>query len=302
MVFPRPSVGLPHQYRRAVATPQRLRSARLLMGAAALLAVVLAAGCSRVVDGNPVADPFRSPASSSSSPFPPSGPLRPGDCVSVTGFTVVDCAQPHELEVYRFDPLPLEGADTYPTAATLLPRFEPRCRAELIDYLSSPDADASRLREFVYWPSRQGWDAGERWVLCAVVEIGPDDQPIRRAGGLRGVLRDGLGEFQACTTGPPSQGPLRVVRCAEPHRGEAVPGVLVLGSPTDPPVTAEQANAAAEPHCRRMVDDFLGTAARPAGTRYSWRYPLSRFWPNGYTSVVCFVETQTPVTGSLRAR
>ncbi|HEU0129224.1 MAG TPA: septum formation family protein, partial [Pseudonocardiaceae bacterium] len=208
-----------------------------------------------MVDGTPVADPTRSPASSSSSQFPPSGPLRPGNCVAVTGFTVVDCAQPHELEVYRFDPLPPDFPASYPTAATLLPRFEPRCRAELLDYLSSPDADASRLREFVYWPSRQGWNAGERWVLCAVVEIGPDDRPLQRTGALRGILRAGLGPFQACATDPPSQGPLRVVRCEEPHQGEAVPGVLVLGAPTDPPVTAEQANAAAEPHCRRVIDD-----------------------------------------------
>jgi hypothetical protein len=93
-----------------------------------------------------------------------------------------------------------------------------------------------------------------------------------------------------------------VVPCGEPHRGEAVPGVLVLGVPTDPPVTAEQANAAAEPHCRRIVDEFLGTSDQPPGTRYSWRYPLSRSWPNGYTSVVCYAETDVPVTGSLRDR
>jgi len=248
-----------------------------------------------------MAGPEDSTAAAGSPQFPPSGQIDVGSCVSVADFAVVDCAQPHEIEVYRFDPLPADFSPAYPTAATLLPQFEPRCRAELLDYLGSPDADASRLREFVYWPSRQDWSAGQRWVLCAVVEIGPDDQPVQRTGALGGVLRDGLGQFQACSADPPSAGALRVVPCTEPHQGEAVPGVLVLGAATDPPITAEQANAAAEPHCRRAIDAFLGDDDNLPEVRYSWRYPLSTSWPNGYTSVVCYVETDFPVTGSLRA-
>lgn len=254
-----------------------------------------------MIEGIPVASRQDQPAVPSSPQLPPNGPIKVGDCVSVADFAVVECTRPHELEVYRFDPLPPEFPRAYPTAATLLPQFEPRCRAELLGYLDSPDADASRLREFVYWPSRQDWDAGQRWVLCAAVEIGPDDQPVRRVGALRGVLRGGLGQFQACSADPPSLGVLRVVPCAEPHHGEAVPDVLVLGAPTDPPVTAAQANATADPHCRRAIDAFLGGADHKPEVRYSWRYPLTQSWPNGYTSVVCYAETDQPVRGSLRA-
>lgn len=278
----------------------RRSGARLLLGVAAL-AVVLVAGCSRMVEGTPVAGLQDSPATPSSPQLPPSSQISVGDCVSVGDFAVVDCARPHEIEVYRFDLLPDDFPRTYPTAATLLPQFEPRCRADLLGYLGSQDADASRLREFVYWPSRQDWTSGQRWVLCAAVEIGPDDQPVRRTGALGGALRDGLGEFQACSVAPPSEGMLRVVPCAEPHQGEAVSGVLVLGAPTDPPVTAEQANAAAEPHCRRIIDAFLGERGDQPEVRYSWRYPLNTSWPNGYTSVVCYIETDVPVSGSLRA-
>lgn len=279
----------------------RRSGARLPPGVAALLAVVLMTGCTHVVAGNPVARPENSSATSSSSQFPRGGRIDAGACVAVTDFTVIDCAQPHEIEVFRFDPLPADFPLAYPTAATLLPQFEPRCRAELLDYLGSPDVDASRLREFVYWPSRQDWNDGQRWVLCAVVEIGPDDQPMQRTGALNGVLRDGLGQFQACSADRPSVGTLRVVPCTEPHHGEAVPGVLMLGAATDPPVTAERANAAAEPHCRRVINAFLGDDADQSAVRYSWRYPLSTSWPNGYTSVVCYVETDVSVTGSLRA-
>jgi hypothetical protein len=76
--------------------------------------------------------------------------------------------------------------------------------------------------------------------------------------------------------------------------------VLTLGAPTDPPVPAERANTAAEPHCRRAIDVFLGAPGDQLGLRYSWRYPLPQSWRNGYTTVVCSAETATPVTGSLR--
>lgn len=255
-----------------------------------------------MVEGTPVAGPNDSPAPPSSPQLPPSGQIDVGDCVSVADFAMVDCAQPHEIEVYRFDPLPADFPPAYPTAATLLPQFEPRCRVDLLSYLGSQDADASRLRELLYWPARQDWNSGQRWVLCAVVEIGPDDRPVRRTGRLGGALRDGLGQFQACSADRPSEGTLRVVPCAEPHHGEAVPGVLVLGAASDPPITAERANTVAEPHCRRVIDAFLGDEGDLPEVRYSWRYPLATSWPNGYTSVVCYVETDIPITGSLRAR
>ncbi|MGH3922688.1 MAG: septum formation family protein, partial [Pseudonocardiaceae bacterium] len=221
--------------------------------------------------------------------------------MSATRLDVVDCALPHELEAFHVVQLPNYFPDAYPTAATLLPRFEPQCRARLPDYLGSPDVDASRLREYVYWPSPQGWNEGQRWVLCAVGEAGADDQPLPRTGALSGALRDGLGQFQACSKDPPSVATLRVVPCSEPHRGEAIPGgVLVLGAPSEPPVTAERANAAADPYCRRAAAAFLGDSAARPGVRYSWRYPLPESWPHGYTAVVCYLETDAPMMGSLR--
>lgn len=281
-----------------MATPQR---PALVVALALVVAVALVAGCSRAVEGIPVSGSANSSSTSpSSSRFPSGAPIHSGDCVSAAGFTVVDCARPHEFEVYRFTALPTDFPAAYPTPAGLLPKFEPQCRAGLTGYVGSPDVDASRLREFVYWPSAQSWNAGQRWTLCAAVEIGPDDRPLRRTGALNGALRGGLGQFQSCTEEPPSEGTLRVVPCDEPHRGEAVPGVLVLGAPTDPPFTAEQANAVAEPHCKRSIDAFLKAPGGKPGVHYSWRYPLPRSWTNGYTSVVCYAETEVPVTGSLR--
>jgi hypothetical protein len=165
--------------------------------------------------------------------------------------------------------------------------------------VGSTDADASRLREFVYWPSQPAWNAGQRWVLCAAVEIGPDDRPIARTGSLQGVLREGLGRFQTCSATPPSQGKLQVVPCTEPHRGEAVPGVLVLGAPTDPPTSPEKANATADPYCRNQINTYLGSPTGRSDVRYSWRYPLPESWPNGYTTTVCYAETDKTVTGTL---
>lgn len=286
-----------------MATPQHPVRARphpgVLVSALAVLALL--AGCAQQVPGTPrPVSPTASPGSGSSSPrLPASGPIGLGDCLAVTGFRVVSCAEPHELEVFHLTDLPADLSGSYPTPATLLPRLEPRCRAELPRYVASPDVDASRLREFVYWPSRPSWQAGERWALCAVVEIGPDDQPLRRSGALAAALRDGLGALQACSRDSPSQGRLHVVPCSEAHRGEAVPGVLTLGRPSEPAMSAEQANTAAEPHCRRAIDAFVGAPGDQMGLRYSWRYPLPQSWPNGYTTVVCYAETAAPVTGSL---
>lgn len=285
-----------------MATPQRPARAHRYQGAAGLflVAVALLTGCSTRVGGTAVpASSTPAPTGSSSSRFQP-GDLEPGDCLTVARFRVVDCAEPHELEVFRVAELPADLPGGYPTPEVLLPRLEPQCRAALPPYVGSADVDASRLREFVYWPSRQSWNSGQRWALCAVVEISPDDQPLPRTGALRGALRNGLGALQACSKDSPSQGALRVVPCTEPHRGEAVPDVLTLGAPTDPAVLAEQANVTAEPHCRQAIDDFLGAPADQLGLRYSWRYPLPQSWSNGYNTVVCYAETTTPVTGSLR--
>ncbi|HEY2723264.1 MAG TPA: septum formation family protein [Pseudonocardiaceae bacterium] len=274
------------------------------MGVVALFAAVaLGTGCARTIEGTPAASPrtLAPNVSAEVARLPPGGPISRGGCLAADTFAAVDCNQPHELEAFHFTALPVDFPQRYPTPDTLLPRFEPQCRAELPGYLGSADADASRLREFVYWPSQPGWNAGQRWVLCAVVEIGPDDRPIARTGSLQGVLRDGLGRFQTCSATPPSQGNLQVVPCTEPHRGEAVPGVLVLGDPTSPPISAAQANARADPHCHAKINAYLGSPTGRATVRYSWRYPLPESWANGYTSAVCYAETDTPVTGSLSA-
>lgn len=280
-------------YRRDVAISQRRLLRRVVAG---LTALVLSTGCSAVIDKI-------SPAGSSperTAATPSSGPIRPRDCVSAARLEVVDCTRPHELEAYYAAPLPGDLPDDYPTAPTMLPRFEPQCRARLPGYVGNPEVDASRLREYLYWPSSQSWNEGERWLLCVVAEMGPQDQPLRRVGTLEGALREGLGRFQACSKDPPSQGPLRIVPCYELHRGEAVPGgVLVLGPPTDPPFPADRANAAADPYCRRAADTFLGGTGDRPGLRYSWRYPLPESWLNGYTTVVCYLETDVPVIGSL---
>jgi putative regulator of septum formation len=173
------------------------------------------------------------------------------------------------------------------------------CRAALPGYLKSPDADASRLQAATAGPS-QGKD-GARWFACLVSEEGPDGAPVRRTGSLAGALAGGLGTFQKCIVGEPLEdGPARIVPCDRPHRSEAVPGVLALGSPTDPPPTLRQLTSRALDHCRMTVNAFLG-GARP-GVRPSARAPLPEEWPDGDTSAICYAVTEKPVTGSLRGR
>lgn len=277
--------------------PGRRRGMLIVGSAFAALALT---GCTVAVEGDPV--PVANPTTTTTTPpapsteFPLSGPIQAGDCVVADDFEVVGCSQEHEIEVLAFDQLPDDFGDTYPTGDTILPEVEHVCREALPAYVGSPDVDATRIRESVYWPSRSGWSRGERWYLCAATEVDPDDDPISRTGSLAGVLSGGLGEFQACTEGAPSDsGPVRIVSCAQPHRGEAVPGVLSLGSRTDSPPSADDANARGEPHCTEQVNGYLGNGQ--SDVVIAWRYPLADSWPNGFTNLVCYAEFPAPRTG-----
>jgi hypothetical protein len=226
------------------------------------------------------------------------GPYRTGDCVEVAkGVAKVGCDRPHEYEVMLSDELQADVPDSYPPPVKTLAR--PTCRATLPTYLGSPDADASRLETVAFWPTQEQWNIGDRWFACLVIERGPDNRPIRRTGTLAGVLTGGLGVFQRCLAGEPiSNDPTRVVPCEQPHRSEAVPGVLVLGSPTEPALSIGVMADRALPHCESVVNAYLG-GKRPR-VKPSSLTPYPADWPTGANSAVCYAVTETPVTGSLR--
>jgi hypothetical protein len=264
-----------------------------------LLALVLLAGCSSGEAGNSTAGGASTPPPtprSASSPSADTGPFRVGECVDfrlgAKGWG--SCARTHDYEVMLAQRLPAKA-----TGNAVRRIMSRACYAVLPTYLKSPDAHASRLQAASAGPS-EGKD-GARWFACLVSEEGPDGKPVRRTGTLAGALAGGLGAFQLCLVGEPlADGPARVVPCDRPHRSEAVPGVLVLGAPTDPPPSLKEVTMRAFDHCKKAVETYLG-GSRP-GVRPSGVSPLPEEWPDGDTSAICYAVTKNLVTGSLRGR
>ncbi|MCP2166241.1 septum formation family protein [Goodfellowiella coeruleoviolacea] len=239
-------------------------------------------------------------------PAPPgltgaSGLPTPGQCFNSAEFVPLDCAQAHEAESISSGQLPADLPAEYPGEEVLRSAAVPPCRAALTDYLGGQDADATRLQVWAFWPSQRGWRDSDRWLLCSVIEVGSDGQPVRRTGSLRNALADGkFNAFQRCSAGSPSKdAQLTMTGCDQPHLGEALPSVLPLGKPTDPVPSAEAMNNAAREHCDRAMTAYLGASGRQ-DVWTTWRMPNAMSWAEGFTNITCYAEAVRLVTGTMR--
>lgn len=277
-------------------------SAALLLAA---LTGVATSGCAQYIAGSPTAANRQGVSLNKTTDAPSeqtmSGTPSPGDCMDSTKFTPMDCTLPHDIQVMTVGQLSSALPKDYPTETALTRAALPPCRDALAAYLGSKDADATRLMTWAFWPNRQGWAGGDRWLLCTVIESGPDDKPVARTGSLQGALAgDGFATFQICTAGSPSRDQrLRSVPCDQPHLGEALPDVLILGKPTGQAPTEDQMATAAQEHCSKAYGSYLGTATR-TDTFAAWRMPRADGWAQGYTGVVCYAEATRPVSRPLR--
>lgn len=224
------------------------------------------------------------------------GPYGPGDCLAIAGgeLAVVDCATEHEYQVMLSQEFAPE-LDEYLPDVTV---YRPTCTAAMPVFLGSADAEASRLETFTYLSSEAEWEAGNRWFACLITERSPEDKPVTRTGSLAGALAAGLGDLRLCLVDEPvSEDATVTVPCDRPHRSEAVPGVLVLGSPDDPaPSIGEMAERAIE-HCEARVAEYLG--GERTGVKAAADLPLPDLWPNGSNTAVCFAVSEAPVVGTL---
>ncbi len=225
---------------------------------------------------------------------------EPGACVVVdqSSFDSVGCSRPHTLEVAQVLEIPDDLPRQRPDDQQLLSLSLTQCAEPAAEYLGSTDMDATRLAPWTVWPSKTGWARGERWLVCGVTELDGAD-PVERTGSLRGALvGEPFYEFQICTEGPPSEESIRIVPCDQPHRGEAVPGTVPLGSPLDQLPDSADIDEVAGPHCAVAVENYLGVSER-ADVRTVRRIPTEQGWQAGHNSAVCYVETEQPVTGTL---
>ena len=256
------------------------------------LAALSLAACTAQVEGVPDAEVVRPSLTPTADQLP-----KVGQCTD-TGLEVLDCSAEHEAEVIEVGLLDGLGAE-YPNDRDLRRSALPACRAALTAYLGSPDHDATRLRAHAFWPSRDGWAKGDRWRVCTAVELKPDGTRARRKTSAKDLLKAaGFGTVQLCATASPGEAKdAGITACDQPHKAEAVPGVLALGNPWDPAPSVDQVNAKAAEHCAKAVTNYVGAAREDVFA--SWRAFGSQAWSEGYTSAVCYAEATRPFTGRL---
>jgi Septum formation/Protein of unknown function (DUF2510) len=111
--------------------------------------------------------------------------LEVGDCLTevqaieeeILSVQTVPCSEPHREEIYAVVTLP-EG--DFPGDEAIVTQAEDVCLAEFEGFVGLSYAES--VLEFNYaWPLEEGWDAGERGVVCAVSD--PD-------GDTTGTLAD----------------------------------------------------------------------------------------------------------------
>jgi hypothetical protein len=104
----------------------------------------------------------------------------------VSSLPVVDCAQPHESEVYAV--FNVDVAGVYDETA-VIEAAEEGCRTEFADFVGRR-YDSSVLDIFYLYPLADGWELGDRKVMCSIFEPSAEDgTPTLVEGTLSGADR-----------------------------------------------------------------------------------------------------------------
>lgn len=99
--------------------------------------------------------------------------LQPGECVlapegdQVLDVDIVDCAEPHQLEVIGSVVL---GGESYPGDQEAFRRALEECEPIFADYVDV-EYELSMWVLNVFTPTREGWEEGERSATCLVFQF-----------------------------------------------------------------------------------------------------------------------------------
>ncbi len=284
----------------------------LALAGATLLVAVTVTACVTEVEGTAAAPTTHAvtgntgPATTSRPSSPPeekapdeTSVAAPGQCIDGDEPAPVDCDKPHTVEITAAGTFGGAMAEEPPERDEVFAAVFPSCRKEAADYLGSDDYDLTTLSAWLVWAGKEAWARGERWYRCGVVELDKTDVAKRRTGSIRNALRgDGVHAYRFCSLTAPSEKPPTLTTCDRPHRGEAV-ALVPMGEHTEPLPDEKEFEAAAKDACEGAVIDYLG--ARRGDVKLAWRWPDESAWRLGFNNLTCYLETETPVTASLRA-
>lgn len=268
---------------------------RVRLAVAIILSTWALGACAIHVGGQAVPGPMPSTAAADTPTLP-----KVGQCMNSSELKPVDCAASHDAEVMAVGEL--SGLpSTYPDTQSLRKAALPPCYAAINDYLGSPDAGATRLQVWAFWPNEASWKKGDRWRLCTVVELAPEGKALARKGSLRNVLKGAsFNTYQICLGGSPSKdADVKPTACNGAHLAEAVPsGIVPLGKHNDPTPSKDQMSAIAKDKCTKAVHDYLGSDKR-TDVFPAWRMPGSQGWSEGWTYAICYAEATKAFNGTL---
>lgn len=116
--------------------------------------------------------------------------LAVGDCLNdldangeVSAVPKVDCVEPHDSEVYLS--VLMDDGD-FPGAEAITTASEDGCLRAFDAFVGAP-YETSLVDYNSYQPTEATWAAGDREILCIVMEYDVDGNPVKTVGSLAGT-------------------------------------------------------------------------------------------------------------------
>ncbi len=116
--------------------------------------------------------------------------LAVGDCFddsasggTATGVDEVDCAEPHDFEVYASESI---DATEFPGASQVAVMADARCLAAFEAFVGIPRSE-SRYAYATMYPTSDSWAGGDRVILCRIASVDDEGGLVPTTGSLEGV-------------------------------------------------------------------------------------------------------------------
>jgi hypothetical protein len=246
------------------------------------------------------------------------GSFRTGACIIWSDEVRVDsdapvknvpCTQPHFLEITGRSELP--GAMNYPESpATWGVLDAERCESHTQKYLGGPLLSTGRFYTSDLHPTRGGWRAGDRTLVCGIAvhaDYGatPDpsgEQNVPFTGAVKGQSEERVPPVGTCFV---DVGPDRTddTSCTNVHQTE-VAGHIGLAGRIDHAPTEADVDGSLSKDCRGVASSYLGRPLRRNESE-GWMRISGEEWAAGWRTLTCTVGRSdgkggwAPITESL---
>ena len=116
--------------------------------------------------------------------------LEVGSCMNdygseteITSVPIVDCAEPHDTEIYASSNI---SGDEYPGLEAVQTEADDVCYAAFEDFVGLP-YDESLLYYSTLYPSDESWSGGDREILCGISKYDDSENIVKVTGSLKGA-------------------------------------------------------------------------------------------------------------------